>query len=278
MFSIIIPSWNNLSFLKLCIRGIEKNSAFKHQVIVHVNDGSDGTLSWIREKGIEYTVSAENIGICKAVNLATGLVNMPYVVYMNDDMYCLPGWDEEIIAEIKKAGTENFMFSATMIEPYYTGNKCVIVSDFGRDVNSFSEEKLLEKAPLLMKEDWYGSTWPPTVVSTEIWKNVGAYSEEFSPGMASDDDFAMKMWQQGCRIYKGIGKSKVYHFISKSTGRIVKNDGRKQFLQKWGIKQSTFHKYYILRGEPYRGTLSNPSASIGLYFQKCVSFVKRLAS
>lgn len=38
-FSILIPTWNNLDFLKLCINSIEKNSYFKHQIIIYVNDG-----------------------------------------------------------------------------------------------------------------------------------------------------------------------------------------------------------------------------------------------
>jgi glycosyltransferase involved in cell wall biosynthesis len=37
MFSIIIPTFNNLDYLKMCISSIKKNSKFKHQIIVHVN-------------------------------------------------------------------------------------------------------------------------------------------------------------------------------------------------------------------------------------------------
>ena len=70
MFSIIIPTWNNLAFLKLCVDSIRKNSAFSHQVILHVNDGSDGTLQWAKEQGLDYTHSQDNVGICVAVNEA----------------------------------------------------------------------------------------------------------------------------------------------------------------------------------------------------------------
>ncbi len=68
MFSILIPSWNNLGFLKLCIESIEKNSAYKHEILIHVNDGSDGTLEWVRQKGYKHTHSEENIGVCYALN------------------------------------------------------------------------------------------------------------------------------------------------------------------------------------------------------------------
>lgn len=262
MFSIIVPTWNNLAFVKLCVESIRKNSAYSHQVILHVNDGSDGTLQWAKDQGIDHTWSAGNVGICNAVNEAGGLAKMDYVVYMNDDMYVCPGWDTHLADEIKKVGTDNFMFSSTMIEPGNHGNPCVIVKDWGTSIETFNEKELLAECNNLQKDDWTGSTWPPTIVHRKYWHITGGYSIELSPGVSSDDDFAMKMWAAGCRIFKGVGKSRVYHFQSKSTLRVKKNNGRKQFLMKWGINQSTFSKYYIRRGTPYTGTLSDPDERV----------------
>jgi hypothetical protein len=62
----------------------------------------------------------------------------------------------------------------------------------------------------------------------------------------------MKLWQSGVRHFKGLGDSRVYHFGSKSVGRIKKNNGRKQFIKKWKMAPSTFCKFYLRRGEqPY---------------------------
>jgi glycosyltransferase involved in cell wall biosynthesis len=80
-FSILIPSWNNLSFLKLCVESLRKNSVYAHQIIVHVNHGSDGTLAWVQEQGLDYTHSPENIGICKALNQAYTKAESSYICY-----------------------------------------------------------------------------------------------------------------------------------------------------------------------------------------------------
>jgi len=261
MFSIIIPTWNNLAFAKLCVESIRKNSAFTHQVILHVNDGSDGTLQWAKEQGIDHTWTPGNAGICIAVNEAGGLAKHDYIVYMNDDMYVCPGWDTNIAEEIKKLDTDCFMFSSTMIEPINYNNPCVLNKDYGQTIETFKEDQLLKECNTFPKEDWTGSTWPPTIVHRKYWLITGGYSIELSPGVSSDDDFAMKMWYAGCRIFKGLGKSRVYHFQSKSTLRVKKNNGRKQFLMKWGINQSTFNKYYIRRGTPYTGPLTDPQGS-----------------
>jgi len=262
MFSIIIPTWNNLPFAKLCVESIRKNSAHPHQVVLHINDGSDGTLEWAKSEGLDYTHTPDNAGICVAVNMAGGICTKDYIVYMNDDMYVCPEWDTYITQEIEKAGTDNFMFSATMIEPTEHNNPCVIVKDYGSTIETFNEKDLLAQCNTFEKADWAGSTWPPTIVHRKYWHITGGYSIELSPGVSSDDDFAMKMWTAGCRIFKGIGKSRVYHFQSKSTLRIKKNNGRKQFLMKWGMAQSTFNKHYTHRGQPYTGPQQEPDPAM----------------
>lgn len=248
MFSILIPTWNNLALLQLCVRSIRQNSSLQHQIIVHVNDGSDGTLDWVREQGITHTASAQNIGICLAVNEAAMHATQDYILFLNDDMYCCPGWDTALAAKLRELDTDLFMLSGTMIEPKDTGNPCVIVHDYGSSPETFAEQQLLGDLPGYRKADWYGATWPPTLVSKRWWFKVGGYSSEFSPGMSSDNDFSMKLWHAGCRIFLGVGNSLVYHFQCKSTGKVKKNDGGKQFLHKWGMRQSVFDRYYLRRG------------------------------
>lgn len=262
MFSIIIPSWNNLKYLEVCISSIVKNSKYKHQIIVHVNDGSDGTLAYLQKNNIAYTSSLGNVGICFGVNSATSLSKHDYIVYMNDDMYVCPNWDGHIIDEIQKLPDDNFMLSGTLIEPKDTKNPCVINQNFGTDLATFREDELLKNFTIQTKKDWCGSAWPPTIVSKKMWLMVGGYSTELSPGMSSDDDFAIKMWHAGCRIFKGIGSSRIYHFQAKSTLRINKNKGSRQFLFKWGINQSGFNKYFLKRGAPYTEALSEPPTAI----------------
>ncbi len=279
MFSILIPTWNNLELLKLCVRSIRENSAFHHQIIVHVNDGGDGTLAWVQAQHLDHTYSPQNIGICLAVNEAAMHAKQDYILYLNDDMYCCPGWDKALADRLKNLDTDLFMLSGTMIEPRNTNNPCVIVHDCGTDVANFNEAMLLSLLPQRRKEDWYGATWPPTLVSKRWWFKVGGYSSEFSPGMSSDNDFSMKLWQAGCRIFLGVGDSLVYHFQCKSTGKVKKNDGGKQFLNKWGMRQSVFDRYYLQRGLPARGLkLDEPEDSLGLRWQLLRSRLKRCFS
>jgi hypothetical protein len=152
----------------------------------------------------------------------------------------------------------------------------VIVLDYGRDPESFAEGRLLTELPTHFRADWYGATWPPTLVHAKWWFRVGGYSTEFSPGMSSDNDFSMKLWHAGCRIFIGVGNALVYHFQCKSTGKIKKNDGGKQFLHKWGMRQSMFDRYYLRRGKPVQSMrLSEPEDSRDFRWQQLRNDLKR---
>lgn len=260
LFSIIIPTWNNLPILKICIDSIRKNSTHKHQIIIYVNDGSDGTLSWVKEQKLDYLHSPQNIGICIAVNRCRTLVTTDYLMYMNDDMYACPGWDSAIWEEIQSVNDKYFYLSSTMMEPVDTNNPCVIVSkNYGTTPETFDENNLLKDFMNYPKKDWSGASWPPSIVHKELWDIIGGFSIEFSPGMYSDPDFSIKLYKAGVRIFKGISKSRVYHFGSKTTSKIKKNNGYKQFILKWGITAGTFYKKYLKLGTEYDGKLKDES-------------------
>ena len=250
LFSIVIPTWNNLAFLKLCIQSILRNSYYNHQIIVHVNDGSDGTLEWVKKEEIDYTHSEQNVGVCFAMNMMRTKVKTDYILFLNDDMYVLPFWDKVLYDEIKKLPDNYFFLSATSIQPH-TQSTSTILANYGDSIETFQEDKLLKEYMNYKINDWMGATIPPNIVHRDIWDLVGGYSIEYSPGMYSDPDFTAKLYMCGVRFMKGLQASRIYLFETKSTTRIRKNCGQMQFLLKWGMTSSTFRKVFTYKGEEF---------------------------
>ncbi|MCK5774632.1 MAG: glycosyltransferase family 2 protein, partial [Bacteroidales bacterium] len=148
---------------------------------------------------------------------------------------------------------------------------------YGDSIETFKEEKLLKEFASFTKKDWNGSTWPPNVMHRDLWDLVGGMSVEFHPGMYSDPDLSKKLWDVGVRYYKGVGKSRVYHFGSKSTKRIKRNIGSKTFLSKWGMSSRNFTQEYLERGrdfevQPAQKRLSLASRMVNIYKKIRVSF------
>ena len=267
MFSIIIPTFNNLKYLKLCIESIKKNSQIDHELIFHINDGSDGTLDYIKENKFKHTHSNQNIGLCRAVNNSAKLASQKYIVYAHDDMYFCPGWDVQFKNEILKISNEDFFLSGTMIQPF----KSFIFLDCGKNIEEFNEAKLLKNFNSIIYNDFQGTTWAPSLLPIKTWNKVGGFSEEYGPGLGSDPDLNMKLWKIGVRLFKGIGNCRVYHFSSLTLRKKVSNNGAKTFLLKWGISIKFFKRYYLRANEQFTGPLSEPNKDIGFYIDyfKC---------
>ena len=261
MFSILIPSFNNLDYLKFCINSILKNSKHRHQIIVHANVGNDGTLNYLKNNKIDYTYTNYNSGICEGINMAAKLAKFNYFLYCHDDFYFCPKWDDVLINEINKIGHNNFYLSGIMM------NEGKIKFNCGNTPNEFDEQKFLMEYKNHNFYDFQGSTWAPTLVHKQIWNKVGGFSEEFFPGSGSDPDFNMKLWNIGIRIFKGINDCKVYHFgsvvlrkkiNSENKGNKFGSIGSKIFLLKWGISIKFFKKFYLRSDTQYIEPLASP--------------------
>tara|TARA_B100001769_G_scaffold196322_1_gene156626 strand:+ start:560 stop:1393 length:834 start_codon:yes stop_codon:yes gene_type:complete len=261
MISIVIPTYNNLEYLKLCLKSLKRNSSFNHEIIIHINDGSDGTLDFIKNNNYKHTSSDNNIGLCSSINKAAKLISNKYILYSHDDMYFCPNWDKVLLDEVKSLNHDNFYLSGTMIEPK-SGH---IVCDFGIDLDTFKENELLSKYKNINFYDHQGTHFAPHLVSKKMWDKVGGFSEEFNPGIGSDPDFNMKLWKEGVRIFKGLNDFKVYHFGSLTTRKkknFIQNRGDKTFLKKWGFSTKFFKKYYLKSKTKYEGPLNEPKKTI----------------
>ena len=269
MISIIIPSFNNLNYLKLCINSLIKNSYYQNEILVHVNEGSDGTIEYLIKNKIIHTHSQNNIGLCKACNLISKKSNFDYILYSHDDMYFLPKWDQVLIDRVKELGNNNFYLSSIMIngDPKLNGHLNFYAGEIS---DNFNENLLLDNYEKLVHSDFQGSTWAPHLIHRDIWDKVGGFSEEFSPGAGSDPDLNMKLWNEGIRHFQCLGKSKVYHFGSitirkKNANLFKKNQGSKAnkiFLLNWGVSIKTFKKFYLKTNSIHNDKLTNPKKNL----------------
>ena len=268
MFSIIIPTLNNLSYLKLCIESIKKNSRYNHEIIPHVNIGTDGTLEYLKRNNIKFTYTKYNSGICKGMNIAAKESKKEYILYAHDDFYFCPDWDFILKNEIDKIGHNLFYLSGTMM------HRGQIDFDCGNTFEDFDEKKFLSNYKDYNYYDFQGSTWAPHLIHKDIWNKVKGFSEEFYPGTGSDPDLNMKLWKLGVRIFKGINDFKVYHFGSivtrkyKFNSKIITESGSKGgkiFLLKWGMTIKFFKKFIMKSDTKFNGELKDPIKNIDFY-------------
>jgi GT2 family glycosyltransferase len=272
MISIIIPSFNNLEYLSLCVESLQKNSHYKNEILIHINEGSDGTIEFIKQKKLKFTHSRINDGLCIGCNKISKLSSFQYILYAHDDMYFLPKWDLYLIEEAKSLKTNKFYLSSIMIngDPKLNGH---LNLNAGDTAENFNEKYLLQNYENLKHDDFQGSTWAPHLIHKDLWDEVGGFSEEFSPGMGSDPDLNMKLWKAGVRIFKCLSKSRVYHFgsitVHKNQKSFLKkkqgSTANKIFLLKWGFTIKFFKKHYLKSHFLHNQNLNEPSKNLIYY-------------
>ena len=250
MFSIIIPTFNNLNFLKVCLSSLKKNSSLNNEIIIHSNSNEDGTLDFIKENNFKYTHTNSNIGLCSAVNLAAKKVTTNYILYAHDDMYFLPEWDLALKQEVENIGHNFFYLHAAEIGI----NGAHIKFDCGSNYENFDEKKLLNNYKNFYLEDYNANHLSPHLIHRDLWNKVLGFSEEFNPGDGSDPDLVLKLWNEGVRYFKCLGNFKVYHFGSVTTRKkksLKLNKGTNIFIKKWGLSPLIIRKYYLETGKKF---------------------------
>ncbi len=281
-FSVLIPTYNNLDYLKLAVESIKQNSKNDQEIILHINDGSDGTLEYAKKNNLIFTQSSTNIGLCSAINKASNKVSNNYILYVHDDMYLCKNWDDILGNEIVNFNNDLFYLSGTT----YESRDIIDEYNPGNSPKEFNPVNFQKFCSVKKERDLQGSHWAPHVISKRLWNIVGGFSEEFNPGDGSDPDFCMKLWKNNVRIFKSIDKFKVFHFGSRTTRNknIIKNNGTKKFLLKYGFNPKFFRKYYLRGGANniYDGPLKDPekslSKSLELFANKMKYYYYKISS
>lgn len=228
IFDIIIVSWNNKDSLETTINSFIKNSTFKHNILVHLNEGIDGSKEMLESKNITYTISPTNVGLCIGANNIVKKGTNSFVCLSDDDMYALPNWDINLINFYTKYFIDEIVWlSSTMLERhnntrtinYSWINIDTILNDYIELINTTH--------PYIMTQS------TPAITQRSAWEKIGGYPEEFSPALGSDDGICKELWNIGCRNFVSVPDSLVYHFQGQSTSRVSSpnSDNRKKIFK-----------------------------------------------
>lgn len=247
-FSIIIPTWKNLRYLELALKSIRRNSAADHEVIVFFNEFDAECERWLGGRKVIYERSEKNLGVCGAVNRAAAGASADYIVFMNDDMYVLPGWDTALAPYLVRS--DKLWLSGTAIEAGEATACYIGGQDYGDSPDNFREDDLLRDCEKLRRPYDVVSTWTPILIPRANWEAIRGFDENYFPGYGSDPDLAMKMYDYGCRHFIGVGSCLVYHFSRRTISRfdgMALTDPKAYFRKKWGFSWRYFLNRLIFR-------------------------------
>jgi len=115
--TVVIPNWNGMKFLKSCLESLRLQDTEDFSVLIIDNASTDDSAAYIRESFPEFRleVMPENLGFSGGVNRGIELSDTPYVLLLNNDTECDPGFVRALTGAIERS-ERIFSVSSKMVQ------------------------------------------------------------------------------------------------------------------------------------------------------------------
>ena len=239
MTSIVILTFNKISYTKKCIESIRKyTSKGSYEIIVVDNASTDGTISWLKEQSDIITIfNKDNLGFPKGCNQGIEIAQGSEILLLNNDVIVTPKWLEQMLEALYSSEKVGAVGPVTNYAP---GQEITVTYQNEAEMVSFASE-VTEK----FKNKWSQKTKLIgfcLLFKKSVLEEVGVLDELFSPGNYEDDDISFRILLAGYKLLlchdifvHHFGSTSFRNDISKFNDLLSKNELK--FLDKWKIKK-----------------------------------------
>lgn len=274
--TFVIPSKNNLRYLKWCIPSIRKNAYREdHDIIVFVDKDEDGTLTWLEENKNKYDfriiinpdLNESLFGIGKAYDKGIAESETDIFCIFHADMYLGKNADFYMYEKLERGK----VVCATRIEPpLHPEEPSKVVKDFGmwpeHDVEDGFKEDELNDFIEELKENNDGRTtegcFAPWMMYKEDFLEIGGHDFKLKSAREDSDVFNRMVLNRYDLIQSW--EAYVYHLTCRGgqfehgklttdnsqkskEWQILMNNSTREFIRKWGsqVKHDEYMKPII---------------------------------
>jgi len=248
--SFIIPSRDNLKYLKWAYEGLRKNCSQEHQICMADDASTDGTWEWMVEEkkknknlSIYRNFGPDRLGLTILYDyLVEELATNDVVMFFHADMYPSKDMDKRILDRLER-GT---VVSATRIEPpLHPDGPEKIISPLGFEPEEFDEKKFNQDVELYTKSEYTEGVFAPWALYKEDYLDINGHDQLFIPQSREDSDIFNRFYLNGYQ-FRQIWDGFVYHLTSRGSRfrdgvgkdstewQYSNNRNMRNFIRKWG--------------------------------------------
>jgi O-antigen biosynthesis protein len=211
--SIIILTYNKLSYTKECIESIRKYTENgTYEIIVVDNHSEDATVDWLKDQeDIIKILNSENLGFPKGCNQGILISTGDNILLLNNDTVVTYNWLSNLTECLYSADNigavgpvTNYCSNAQTISISYPSME--EMQDFARLFNVSNPQKW-EQRPRLVGYC--------LLIKKKVTDYIGLLDERFSPGNYEDNDYCHRMLLIGFKIIL-CKDTFIHHYGSKS--------------------------------------------------------------
>lgn len=195
--SIIIPTYNQLPYLKECIESIVQYTDTPYELIIIDNASDDGTAEFLKSsQGLRYRINEENLGFAGAVNQGLMMAKGTTLMILNNDSVVTTNWLSNLLNCLQSDSQFGIVGPVTN---YISGDQLIHVS-----YQDIAEMQQFSKSYNQSNAD----SWTVTVRLTgfcmlmrrEDFNRLGFFDEGFEIGNCEDDDYGLRARLLGMQL------------------------------------------------------------------------------
>lgn len=225
MVGIILTTYNLLHKTRACLDSLTRTTRCPHRLVAVDNASHDGTVDFLRARGVETVVNREDVALSRALNQGIRHLlqdeRVRHVAWVHNDMLFFPGWLENLVAILAERP------NVGKLSPWnWTGNPAQY------DDRSAAEFMVRHRGYL---EPGNGCPW---VMPREVVERVGLFDERYLRcGGYEDWDYNNRVLDRGYQV--AITRaSVVWHETMGTRGRIEQREAALHnaalYASKWG--------------------------------------------
>ena len=222
--SFIIPSRNNLKYLKQAYESIRKNSSVEHEICIADDFSDDGTMEWVlvqmkRDKNIQFhrNQGPKRLGHTILYDtLINDYATNDVVMIFHADMYACPGMDVAVLEHLEPGK----VVSATRIEPpLHPDGPEKILEDFGIEPEEFKEQELLDFVDEYIHRGYHHPTmgiFAPWAIYKKDFQEINGHDPLYAPQSKEDSDIFNRFVLNGYELIQ-TWQGFVYHMTCRGS-------------------------------------------------------------
>lgn len=227
--SIVIPTYNALKFLDVCLESIINSNAKNYEIIIVDNGSTDNTIKLIRSKynqvlkgSLKIIPLFKNFGPARARNVGVASSRGQFIGFLDSDTIVDKNWSQRALACFRKNRSTGAVQCKLLLQR--ERGRIDYVGEFLGDKGflvQLAQHREIDRGQYDKEQNILAAKSAGMFIRRDVFDRVGGFDEDYFI-FVEETDLGWRCWLAGYKVVL-CPHSIVYHYFSATKDIVDKN-------------------------------------------------------